>query len=166
MSVFSPASLSCDFVIQLQGHGTGTGNQQSNPKTISFPQPLTVKHSLCHVGTLLIMIVELSLSSSMHIFLLPSVMPCPPLPLLRQGQNSLHSFACQCCQYHVSRLEVKSSTLWTVFLKETFFSQLLLPTAKLQSRCSGITRGGSRTVGPNISYIQEIISFGPTVQRW
>lgn len=138
MSVFSPASLPWDLVIQLQDYVTGTGNQQSNPKTLSFPQSLTVKHSLCVLhgsGDLLRVIVELSLSSPIDIFMLPPVMLCPPLPLLRQDQNSLHICSLSVLPIPcVSSLEVKTSTLWTVFLKKQFFPQIPLFTAKLESR--------------------------------
>lgn len=138
-TVFSTAGLSCDLVIQLQGRATGTGNHQINPKNykLSTVTNCRIQLMLCGSGALLRVIVELSLSSPMAIFMFPRVMLCPALPSLRQGQNSLHS--CSFSVLPIPCLYFRSPARcgYPVFLKETFFSSF--PCSQLNLRAVALT---------------------------
>lgn len=113
---------------------------------------------LCGSSALPRVIVGLSLSSPMDIFMLPHAMLCPSLPSLRHGQKSLHS-----CSLSVQPMRLQKSSPahcgYPVFLKETFFFQLPLLTAKLESTCSDTTWEGSWTVEHSTCYKQEIKNF-------
>lgn len=120
MSVFFPASLSCDFVIQLQCHVTDIGNHQSNPKTIGFPQSLTLSLKTAYVMWVWSFAqsdCRAQPSKPKRHFYAPTCDALPTSPLWGKAKTHSAAVACQCCQYHVSGLEVKCRTLWTLFLK-------------------------------------------------